>query len=83
MTAMIDALRGPGSYTFPNGNTISAYIYTKTYTLAQAQALGLSDILTGNTYVSETDPLYPLLFPAWRGTATDWKPAAGDRKSVV
>lgn len=72
MTAMADALRATGSYTFPNGNVISSYIYTKTYTLAQAQALGLNDILTGNNYVSETDPLYPLLFPAWRGTATDW-----------
>lgn len=72
MTAMADALRATGSYTFPNGNVISSYIYTKTYTLAQAQALGLNDILTGNNYVAESDPLYPLLFPAWRGTATDW-----------
>jgi hypothetical protein len=73
MTAMIAGLKSSaGSYTFPNGNVISNYIYTKTYTLAAAQALGLSDILTGNTYVPETDPLYPLLFPAWRGTATDW-----------
>jgi hypothetical protein len=72
MTAMINSLRSSGSYTFPNGNVISNYIYTKTVTLAAAQALGLSDILTGNTYVSATDPLYPLLFPAWRGTATDW-----------
>lgn len=72
MTAMADALRSTGSYTFPNGNVISNYIYTKTYTLAQAQTLGLNDILTGNTYVTESDPLYPLLFPGWRGTATDW-----------
>ncbi|MBA0884026.1 RagB/SusD family nutrient uptake outer membrane protein [Flavobacterium undicola] len=72
MTAMADALRANGSYTFPNGNVISSYIYTKTYTLAQAQTLGLNDILTGNNYVSESDPLYPLLFPGWRGTATDW-----------
>lgn len=72
MTAMADALRASGSYTFPNGNVISDYIYTKEIKLADAQTLGLSDILTGNTYVSETDPLHPLLFPGWRGTATDW-----------
>ena len=72
MTAMTDALRSSGSYTFPNGNVISNYIYTKTFTQAQAQTLGLNDILTGNNYVGESDPLYPLLFPAWRGTATDW-----------
>ncbi|WP_281298221.1 RagB/SusD family nutrient uptake outer membrane protein [Flavobacterium limnophilum] len=72
MTAMADALRASGSYTFPNGNVISDYIYTKDVKLTDAQALGLNDILTGNTYVSETDPLYPLLFPGWRGTATDW-----------
>lgn len=69
MTAMADALRASGSYTFPNGNVISDYIYTKEVTLS---ASGLTDILTGNCYVSETDPLHPLLFPGWRGTATDW-----------
>ncbi|OYX83115.1 MAG: hypothetical protein B7Y83_12585 [Flavobacteriales bacterium 32-34-25] len=77
MTAMADALRATGSYTFPNGNVISSHIYTKTFTLAQAQTLGLNKILTGNNYVAESDPLYPLLFPGWRGTATDWKPAQG------
>lgn len=74
MTAMANALRSAGSYTFPNGNVISASIYTKEVTVA---ASGLSDILTGNCYVSETDPLYPVLFPGWRGTATDWKAASG------
>jgi hypothetical protein len=69
MTAMADALRASGSYTFPNGNVISASIYTKEVTVANS---GLTDILTGNCYVSETDPLYPVLFPGWRGTATDW-----------
>jgi hypothetical protein len=69
MTAMADAIRASGSYTFPNGNVISDYIYTKDVTIATS---GLADILTGNNYVTETDPLYPVLFPAWRGTATDW-----------
>jgi len=69
MTAMTSAIRSTGSYTFPNGNVISDYIYTKEVALS---ASGLADILTGNCYVSETDPLYPLLFPGWRGTATDW-----------
>jgi len=85
MTLMADALRATGSYTFPNGNVISSYIYTKTYTLAQAQALGLNDILTGNNYVTESDPLYPLLFPGWRGTATDWvtPPAVTLKKTML
>lgn len=69
MTAMANAIRSSGSYTFPNGNVISDYIYTKEVTVATS---GLTDILTGSCYVSETDPLYPVLFPAWRGTATDW-----------
>ena len=69
MTAMADAIRANGSYTFPNGNVISDYIYTKNVTVATSV---LTDILTGNCYVTETDPLYPVLFPAWRGTATDW-----------
>jgi hypothetical protein len=81
MTAMTNAIRTTGSYTFPNGNVISDYIYTKNVTVAQS---GLTDILTGNCYVTETDPLYPVLFPGWRGTATDWvAPASTTLKKTM
>lgn len=72
-TAMMNGLRTNGTYTFPNGNTISNYIYTKTYTIADAAQLGVNNLLTTSCDVTPTSPAYPLLFPAWRGTATDWK----------
>jgi hypothetical protein len=68
MDAMINGLQSSGSYTFANGNTISSYIYTK---IVKKEDSGLDDILTTSCYVDEDDPLYPLLYPAWRGTATD------------
>jgi len=74
MAAVIDGLNTSGKYQFANGNVISKYIYTKDVTLAQS---GLSSILTTTCDVPNTDPNYPILYPAWRGTATDWKAASG------
>jgi len=69
MDAMINGLNTNGYYQFPNGNIISKYIYVKKYTLATS---GLTNILTTTCYVPPSDPLYPLLYPGWRGSFTDW-----------
>ena len=74
MTAVISSLESKGYYQFANGNVISSYIYTKDVTKAVS---GLSDILTTTCNVDKTDPNYPILFPGWRGTFTDWNAAAG------
>lgn len=74
MDAMIAGLSASGSYTFSNGNVISSYIYTKEITLAKS---GLTSILTTTCDVPKTDATYPILYPAWRGTATDWKATTG------
>lgn len=69
MDAMVNGLNTNGYYQFPNGNIISKYIYVKKYTLATS---GLTNILTTTCYVPPSDPLYPLLYPGWRGSFTDW-----------
>ncbi len=69
METMINALETNGYYEFPNGNVISTYIYVKPNTLANS---GLAEILTTTCYVDSTNALYPLLFPGWRGTFTEW-----------
>jgi hypothetical protein len=69
MSAVISGLETNGYYQFANGNVISKYIWTKTVTLA---ASGLSSILTTTCDVPDSDPLYPLLYPGWRGTFTEW-----------
>lgn len=71
---MIDGLKTNGSYTFENGNTISAYIYTKS-----VDAAGMKDA-NGNTMYGyrlttqcpkgkENDPI---LYPSWRGQKDNW-----------
>lgn len=55
MKTMIDALLAQGYYTFPNGNVISNYIYTKKVASTQ--------ILTFEC----TDKTNPVLYPGWRG----------------
>jgi hypothetical protein len=40
--------------------------------LVKKEVSGLNDILTSTCYVDENDPLYPLLYPGWRGSFTDW-----------
>lgn len=71
---MIDGLKTNGSYTFENGNTISAYIYTKS-----VDAAGMKDA-NGNTMYGyrlttqcpkgkENDPV---LYPSWRGQKDNW-----------
>ena len=74
MDQLVDALANSGQYQFENGNTISTYIYTKDVKLEDA---GIDNILTTTCYVDENDPLYPLLYPAWRGVYTGWDAASG------
>lgn len=67
--AMVNGLQTDGYYTFPNGNTISKYIYVKAVNVAD---LGMSKMLITSTDVSSTDAKYPVKFPAWRGNCDLW-----------
>lgn len=80
MTAMISDLESQGYHEFENGNVISNYIYTKT---VKKEDSGLNDLLTTTTYVDENDPLYPLLYPGWRGTFTDWETSRVLQNSMI
>jgi hypothetical protein len=55
--AMINGLKTNGYYTFANGNTISAYIYTKPVNTAD---LGMTYMLTKQCDVLPGDPAYPV-----------------------
>lgn len=71
---MLDGLKTNGSYTFENGNTISAYIYTKS-----VDAAGMKDA-NGNTIYGyrlttqcpEGKENDPVLYPSWRGQKDNW-----------
>lgn len=71
---MLDGLKTNGSYTFKNGNTISAYIYTKS-----VDAAGMKDA-NGNTMYGyrlttqcpEGKENDPVLYPSWRGQKDNW-----------
>jgi hypothetical protein len=67
--AMVNGLKANGYYTFPNGNTISSYIYTKAVNVAD---LGMTKMLTTQNTVADTDPTYPVRFPSWRGNCDLW-----------
>jgi hypothetical protein len=67
--AMVNGLKTNGYYTFPNGNTISNYIYTKSVNVAD---LGMTKMLTTQNTVADTDPTYPVRFPSWRGNCDAW-----------
>ncbi|MBN1107784.1 MAG: RagB/SusD family nutrient uptake outer membrane protein [Bacteroidales bacterium] len=68
-TEMVNALSTNGYYTFPNGNTISNYIWVKKVNVAD---LGMSKMLTTACTVDETDPTWPVRFPGWRGNCDLW-----------
>ena len=67
--AMVNGLQTNGYYTFPNGNTISNYIYVKKVNVSD---LGMTKMLTTNCEVASTDPTYPVRFPGWRGNCDLW-----------
>ena len=83
--AMVNGLKTAGYYTFPNGNTISNYIYVKAVNVGD---LGMTKMLTTQNTVAETDPTYPVRFPSWRGnsdlwTALGYTPTAGTRNLAI
>jgi starch-binding outer membrane protein, SusD/RagB family len=82
--AMVADLKAKGYHTFPNGNTISNYIYVKKVNVA---SLGMTKMLTTQCTVPETDPTYPVRFPSWRGNSDLWTSigtaASGDRNLAI
>jgi hypothetical protein len=83
--AMVDGLKTNGYYTFPNGNTISNYIYVKAVNVAD---LGMTKMLTTECEVDESDPTYPVRFPGWRGNCDLWGsqgffPTSGNRNLAI
>jgi starch-binding outer membrane protein, SusD/RagB family len=85
--AMVAGLQTNGYYTFPNGNTIPAYIYVKAVNVTD---FGLSKMLTTQCTVTEANSAYPVLFPGWRGncdlwtgTPTFYTPSTGTRNLAI
>jgi len=68
-TAMIAGLSANGYYTFPNGTTISNFIYIKKVNVS---SLGMTNMLTTQCSVLATDPTWPVRFPSWRGNCDQW-----------
>lgn len=72
--AMLDGLKANGYYTFENGNTIPAYIWTK---MVDAKAeLGFR--LTAQC--PEGEEGNPVLYPGWRGQNDNWEEFGCDYK---
>ena len=67
--AMVNGLKTQGYYTFPNGNTISNYVWVKAVNTAD---YGMDNMLTTQCEVDENDPTYPIKFPGWRGNCDLW-----------
>ena len=63
---MLDGLKSDGFYTFENGNTISASIWTKMVDAKAAYGKRLTEQTPAG---SEYDPV---LSPGWRGVNNDW-----------
>ena len=63
---MLDGLAANGYYTFDNGNTISANIWTK---MVDAKADYGMRLTTQCPAGQENDPV---LYPSWRGVNNDW-----------
>lgn len=81
--AMVDGLTTNGYYTFPNGNTIPAYIYVKAVNVSD---LSMTKMLTTQCIVAEADPSYPVRFPSWRGNSDLWSqftPTTGTRNLAI
>lgn len=69
--AMVAGLTTNGYYTFPNGNTISNYIYVKAINVGDAP-YSMTKMLTTQCTVAESDATYPVRFPSWRGNCDLW-----------
>jgi starch-binding outer membrane protein, SusD/RagB family len=84
-TAMVAGLTTNGYYTFPNGATISNYIYVKKVNVGD---LGMTKMLTTQCTVANTDPTWPVRFPNWRGNCDLWAaqnylPTSGTRNLAI
>lgn len=64
---MMEGLKTNGYYTFPNGNTISNFVYTK---LVDAKTQYGYRLTTQCPTGAENDPV---LYPGWRGQHDDWE----------
>jgi hypothetical protein len=71
LTDMVNGLETNGYYTFENGNTISAYVWTKM--VDPTAELGYRLTTEG---IDDKDN--PLLYPGWRGQNDDWAAVARD-----
>lgn len=85
--AMVNGLKANGYYTFPNGNTISGYIYTKGMNVS---TVGMTKMLTTQCDVASSDAAYPVKFPSWRGNCDLWGtvnvafvPSTGNRNMAI
>lgn len=83
--AMIQGLQNQGYYTFPNGNTISNYIWVKKVNVSD---YGMTKMLTTQCEVPSTDPTYPIRHPGWRGNCDLWNaegflPTGGSRNLAI
>lgn len=67
--AIVAGLESKGYYTFPNGNTISSYIYVKKVNVSD---FGMTKMLTNECTVDETDAKHPVMSPGWRGNYDGW-----------
>lgn len=79
MESLLSDLESKEYHEYENGNQFPAYVYTKEYTKAEAEALGLEDILIGQT-PRDLDPdseLYALQCPGWRGNTDRWESERG------
>lgn len=66
MTAVVEGVERDGYYTFSNGNTLPAYVWTKYVDAKSKYGYRLTaDCPAG----SENDPV---LYPGWRGQHNDW-----------
>ena len=68
--AMINSLKSKGYYTFPNGNTISNYIWTKLVDAGTTYGYRLT------AQCSKEKENDPVLYPSWRGQNDDWSAVA-------
>lgn len=66
-TAMVNGLKTNGYYTFENGNTISAFVWTK---MVDAKAIYGHRLTAQCPKGQESDPV---LYPSWRGQNDDWE----------
>lgn len=74
---MLDGLKANGYYTFANGNTISAYVWTK---MVDAKTTNGFRLTTQCPADKATDPV---LYPGWRGQNDNWEAFTKDATKPI